>query len=174
VSGDRVTFVGEAMSTIVQGIAEVEAVIGQRPVVVGGIAVLCRLSNPYRATTDLDVVDRGRSATPHLQVLRAVSGAEPVEPAAVLLPTAFGPVKVDVLEVRHVEIDHPSDDPGDRLHASAHAWAHDAATKLTIEAVTPNRVAETHFLVGSAGLLRFGASLRMYSSGLLGRNTLQT
>jgi hypothetical protein len=82
VSGDRVTFVGEAMSTIVQGIAEVEAVIGQRPVVVVGIAVLCRLSNPYRATTDLDVVDRGRSATPHLQVLRAVSGAEPVEPAA--------------------------------------------------------------------------------------------
>lgn len=106
-SGERVIFVGEAMATIVQGIAEVRSVIGQPPVVVGGLAVLCRLSSPYRATTDLDVVDRRRSATPHLQVLRAVSGAEPVEPAAVLLPTAFGPVKVDVLEVCQVEIDHP-------------------------------------------------------------------
>ena len=98
--------------------------------------MLCRLSNPYRATTDLDVVDRRRGGTPHLQVLRAVSGAEPVEPAAVLLPTAFGLVKVDVLEVRQVEIDHPSDDPGDRLHASAHAWAHDTATDLRIGAVS--------------------------------------
>ena len=136
VSGDRVVFVGEAMASIVQGIAEIRSVIGQPPVVVGGLAVLCRLSNPYRATTDLDVVDRRRGGTPHLQVLRAVSGAEPVEPAAVLLPTAFGLVKVDVLEVRQVEIDHPSDDPGDRLRASAHAWAHDTATDLRIGAVS--------------------------------------
>ena len=33
-------------------------------------------------------------------------------------------MKVDVLEVRQVELDNPSDDPGDRLHASAHAAAH--------------------------------------------------
>lgn len=138
-SGERITFVGEAMAAIVQGIAEVRSVIGQPPVIVGGLAVLCRLSSPYRATTDLDVVDRRHGATPHLQVLRAVSGAEPVEPAAVLLPTAFGPVKLDVLEVRQIEIDHPSDDPGDRLHASAHAWAHDTATNLTIEVATPKR-----------------------------------
>jgi hypothetical protein len=38
-----------------------------------------------------------------------------------------------VLEVRQVELDHPSDDPGDRLHASAHAWANDTATDLSIE-----------------------------------------
>jgi hypothetical protein len=70
---------------------------------------------------------------PQLQVLRAARGAEPVEPASVLLPTAFGPVKVDVLEVRQVEIDQPSDDPGDRLHAFAHAWANDSATEVTLE-----------------------------------------
>jgi hypothetical protein len=51
----------------------------------------------------------------------------------VLLPTAFGPVKVDVLQVRQAEIDQPSDDPGDRLHAFAHAWASDSATEVTIE-----------------------------------------
>jgi hypothetical protein len=35
------------------------------------------------------------------------------------------PVKVDVFEVRQSELDRPSDDTGDRLHASAHAWSHD-------------------------------------------------
>jgi len=58
-----------------------------------------------------------------------------VEPTSVLLPTAYGQVKVDVLEVRQIEIDHPSDDPGDRLHAFAHAWANDSATEVTIEVV---------------------------------------
>ncbi|MDN5750597.1 MAG: hypothetical protein L0H64_19155, partial [Pseudonocardia sp.] len=60
-----------------------------------------------------------------------------IEPAAVELATPYGPVRVDVLEVRQVEIDHPSDDPGDRLHASAHAWANDTATDLTMEVILP-------------------------------------
>lgn len=93
------------------------------------------MSNPYRATVDLDVVDRMLGATPQLEVLRAAAGAEPVEPAAVLLPTEFGPVKVDALEVRQVELDQPSDDPGDRLHSSSHAWASDTATEMFIEVV---------------------------------------
>jgi hypothetical protein len=135
VSGRRVTFGGDAMAAVVQGVREVRALIGQPPVVVGGLAVLARVSQPYRATVDLDVVDRLRGGVPQLEVLRAADGAEAVEPAAVLLPTPFGAVKVDVLEVRQVELDRPSDDPGDRLHASAHAWAHDTATDLTIEVI---------------------------------------
>lgn len=55
-----------------------------------------------------------------------------------LLPTPYGQVKVDVLEVRQIEIDQPSDDPGDRLHASAHAWANDTATEVAIEVVPLN------------------------------------
>ena len=133
VPGSRVTFIGDVMAAVVQGVEEVRTLIGQPPVVVGGLAVMCRLSSPYRATTDLDVVDRLLGEVPQLQVLRAARGAEPVEPAAVLLPTAYGQVKVDVLEVRQIEIDRPSDDPGDRLHASAHAWASDTATAVTIE-----------------------------------------
>ena len=39
------------MAAVVQGVAEVAALIGQPPVVVGGLAVMCRLSSPYRATT---------------------------------------------------------------------------------------------------------------------------
>jgi hypothetical protein len=123
------------MAAVVQGVKEIQALTGHPPVVVGGLAVLARLSRPYRATVDLDVVDRLRGGMPQLEILRAADGAEAVEPAAVLLPTPYGAVKVDVLEVRQVELDRPSDDPGDRLHASAHAWAHDTATELTIEVV---------------------------------------
>jgi hypothetical protein len=130
-----VTFIGDAMAAVVQGVAEVHTLIRQPPVVVGGLAVMCRLSTPYRATTDLDVVDRLLGGVPQLQVLRAAQGAEPVEPTSVLLPTRYGQVKIDVLEVRQIEIDQPSDDPGDRLHASAHAWANDTASEVTIEVV---------------------------------------
>lgn len=73
-SGKRVTFIGDAMAAVVQGVSEVRTLIGQPPVVVGGLAVMCRLSRPYRATTDLDVVDRLLGATPQLQVLRSAQG----------------------------------------------------------------------------------------------------
>lgn len=137
-SGNRVTFVGDAMATVVQGVIEVRTLLGQSPVVVGGVAVLSRLSNPYRATVDLDVVDRLIGEVPHLELLRAADGAEPVQPAAVLLSTPYGRVKVDVLEVRQVELDMPSDDPGDRLHASSHAWANDTATDISLEVIRAN------------------------------------
>jgi hypothetical protein len=154
VSGKRVTFIGDAMAAIVQGVDEVRALIGQPPVVVGGVAVMCRLSTPYRATTDLDVVDRLLGEVPQLQVLRAARGAEPVEPTSVLLPTAYGQVKVDVLEVRQAEIDQPSDDPGDRLHAFAHAWANDSATEVTIEVAHLNGAhTEVSALVAEPGPL---------------------
>jgi hypothetical protein len=104
VSGSRATFLGDAMAAVVQGVTEVRTLIGQPPVIVGGLAVLARLSSPYRATVDLDVVDRLLGEVPHLEVLRASIGAESIDPAAVLLPTQNGQVKVDVLEVRQIEL----------------------------------------------------------------------
>lgn len=98
-SGSRVTFLGDAMAAVVQGVHEVRTLIGQPPVIVGGLAVLSRLSNPYRATVDLDVVDRLLGEAPQLEVLHAAKGAEPVEPAAVLLPTPYGAVEVDALDL---------------------------------------------------------------------------
>jgi hypothetical protein len=71
VSGKHVTFIGDAMAAVVQGVGEVRTLIGQPPVVVGGLAVMCRLSSPYRATADVDVVDRLLGEVPQLQVLRA-------------------------------------------------------------------------------------------------------
>ncbi|MGU3587408.1 hypothetical protein ACLBYD_30230 [Rhodococcus sp. C26F] len=110
-SGNHVTFFGDAMSAVAHGIIEIRSLLHRPPVIVGGLAVLSRLSNPYRATVDLDLVDRLHDATPHPEILRAASGAQPVEPAAVLLPTTYGPVKVDVLEVRQIELDHPATTP---------------------------------------------------------------
>jgi hypothetical protein len=46
VSGKRVTFIGDAMAAVVQGVEEVRTLLGQPPVVVGGLAVMCRLSRP--------------------------------------------------------------------------------------------------------------------------------
>jgi len=43
VSGKRVTFLGDAMAAVVQGVEEVRQLIGQPPVVIGGLAVMCRL-----------------------------------------------------------------------------------------------------------------------------------
>ena len=123
------------MAAVVQSIDDVHRLIGKPPVVVGGLAVLCRLSRPYRATTDLDVVDRLLGSSRQLEILRAADGARSVEPAAVLLPTRFGDVRVDVLEVQQFEIDDPSDDPGDRLHAASHAWAYDTATPVDLQAI---------------------------------------
>lgn len=68
-----------------------------------------------------------------MEVLRAAEGAKTKESSAVILPTEYGEVNVDVLEVRQIELDEPSDDAGDRLHAAAHAWAHDTATDLIVE-----------------------------------------
>lgn len=130
--GSGAVFRGDAMSAVVQGVIDVRALIGQPPVIVGGLAVLCRLSSPYRATVDLDLVDRRLGPVPQLEVLRAADGAMAAEPAAVLLPTRYGELRVDVLEVRQVELDEPNEDPGDRLHASAHGWAYDTATEMSI------------------------------------------
>lgn len=132
-SGREVVFHGLAMAGVVHALADVSAQLGELPVVIGGLAVVTRLSTAYRATVDLDLVDRRSSGRePHLEVLRRAPGAEPTEPAAVTLPTPYGSVRVDVLEVNQAELDHPSDDSGDRLHASAHAWASETASEVTI------------------------------------------
>lgn len=45
-SGKDVVFVGEAMTAVVHGVSVVSEILGCRPVIVGGLAVLSRLSRP--------------------------------------------------------------------------------------------------------------------------------
>lgn len=102
--------------------------------VIGGLAVICRLGGGYRVTSDLDTVNR-RSAEepPQLEVLIA-SGATPSDAAGVIIATPAGNVKVDVLEVSDADLQPLPEDPTDRLHVLAHAWAAESATPVVIGA----------------------------------------
>lgn len=62
------------MAAVVQGIIEVGRSLGEPPVIVGGLAVLARVSQAHRATVDLDIVDRLRGAMPQLEVFAANRG----------------------------------------------------------------------------------------------------
>lgn len=127
------------MAAVVDAVRRVEELVGQPPVIVGGLAVLCRLSTAYRATTDLDVVDRGTGEVRHLELVRRAEGSRDDGPVGVVIPTRFGEVRVDVLEVRQIELDEPSDDAGDRLHAASHAWASDTASPVEIVVLHPDQ-----------------------------------
>ncbi|MCR6489900.1 hypothetical protein M8542_44520 [Amycolatopsis sp. OK19-0408] len=129
-----VVLAGGSMTRLVSAIPIIAERTGRPVVLVGGLAVMCRLTNPYRATTDLDTVDR-RTASERSQLELLVStGATPSGPSGVLVRTAHGEVQVDVLEVTDAEVDDLPDDPTDRLHVQAHAWAASTASGLVLKA----------------------------------------
>ena len=135
-----VHLLGPGMAALVQAIPIAARATGRPVVVVGGLAVLCRLSRPYRATTDLDTVSRlEKGQTGQLELLVA-AGATLSGPTGVQLPTALGPVQIDVLQVADADFDPLPDDPTDRLHVLSHAWAADTATLMTLMADAPPHV----------------------------------
>ena len=120
------------MARLVSAIPVITEQTGRAVVLVGGLAVMCRLSIPYRVTTDLDMVNRRRTTeVPQLELLVS-AGAVPSGPSGVLVRTPRGDVQVDVLEVTDAELDDLPDDPTDRLHVQSHAWAAATASDLTI------------------------------------------
>lgn len=121
---------GAAMAPLAHAIVATEAITDRPITVVGGLAVICRLNRPYRATSDLDTVHRRRPGDrPQLEILMA-AGATPSGVAGALVPTPAGDVQVDVLEVTDADLNRLPSDPTDRLHVLAHAWA--AATATTV------------------------------------------
>lgn len=95
---------------------------------------MCRLTQAYRATSDLDTVNRRADGEPaQLQVLIA-SGGEQVGPVGVYLQTATGRVQVDVLEVADWELENLPEDRNDRLHVTSHAWGAQTATPVRVHA----------------------------------------
>lgn len=103
VSGSRtppiIDLVGNSMAGLAHTIPTIAERTGRRVIVIGGMAVLCRLTHPYRATSDIETVNRrGSRERPQLELLLA-SGAEASGPSGALVPTSTGAVQVDVLEV---------------------------------------------------------------------------
>lgn len=120
------------MTRLVSAIPVVAEQTGRAVVLIGGLAVMCRLSAPYRVTTDLDMVDR-RAVDEDSQLELLVSaGATPSGPSGALVRTPFGDVQVDVLQVTDVDVDDLPDDPTDRLHVQSHAWGASTATGLSL------------------------------------------
>jgi hypothetical protein len=134
---------GRSMTRLVSAIPVVAERTGRDVVMVGGLAVMCRLSAPYRVTTDLDTVDR-LVAGAHSQLELLVSaGATPSGPSGALVTTPFGEVQVDVLQVTDADLDVLPEDPTDRLHVKSHEWAASTATglMLAVEDLPPLLVA---------------------------------
>jgi hypothetical protein len=113
---------------------------------IGGLAVMCRVGTPHRATVDLDAVARDLSS--HHEVLARLA----------LTASGGGQYRfagdldldvIDVAPVSHAELlaqllgDHPAAGPGAEppafsdleLNVLAHTWAHDTATPMDIVAV---------------------------------------
>lgn len=114
--------------------------LGALPVelrLIGGLAVLCRVGTPHRATVDLDAVARGlplvHEAIARLAVTAPGGGQY----------TFAGDFDLDVIDVAPTStrelIDEllAHDEPlGDLdLNMIAHTWAHDSATPLDVVAV---------------------------------------
>jgi hypothetical protein len=133
----KVHLLGIGMAAIVQAIPIIARATGRPVVVVGGLAVLCRLSRPYRATTDLDTVWRLQEGQAGQLELLVAAGATLSGPSGVRLPTALGTVQIDVLQVTDADLDPLPDDPTDRLHVLSHAWAAETATLMTLVADAP-------------------------------------
>jgi hypothetical protein len=122
------------MSALVHAIPAIVERTGREVILIGGLAVMCRLTQPYRVTTDLDTVNRRGDTEPAQLELLLASGAERSGISGAMVHTSAGDVQVDVLEVTDADLNDLPDDPTDRLHVLAHAWAASSASPVIIHA----------------------------------------
>jgi hypothetical protein len=141
-----VDLTGKSMLAIVQAIPELEARTGRKSVVIGGLAVLCRLGIAYRVTGDLDTASRRAAGDPPQLDVLLRSGESRAGPAGVWIPTPSGKVQVDIIEITDSELSQLPEDQTDRLAVLSHAWAIETATPLRIRAAAPLPDANTEVL----------------------------
>lgn len=104
---------------------------------IGGLAVMCRVGSPHRATVDLDAVTRGGLSVHVDLAALAVSahggGQYTFEGALELDVIDIAPDRVDDLAA---QLGWPDVELSDlELNVLAHTWAHDTATALDLLAV---------------------------------------
>ena len=100
-----------------------------RAVLVGGVAVICRLAMTHRVTLDADAL----AQTPGmLQILRTRADASPAD---TVQGVRLGGATVEVIEVQETteEALAEVEDPKARLFVAAHSWAYETAEMLAIE-----------------------------------------
>lgn len=138
------------MSALVHVVPAIVSRTGREVVLIGGLAVVCRLTRPYRATSDVDIVNRRSEHEPAQLTLLLASGAEASGVSGALVPTPAGDVQVDVLDVTDAELANLPDDPTDRLHVLSHAGAAATATPMILRAAD---MADLTVAVGEPGPL---------------------
>lgn len=161
-----VDLTGKPMLAIVQAIPELEARTGRKAVVIGGLAVLCRLGTAYRATGDLDTASRRAAGDPPQLDVLLESGESRAGPAGVWIPTPSGKVQVDIIEITEAELSQLPEDETDRLAVLSHAWAIETATPLRIRAAAPLPEANTEVL---ARIAQPGALIAMKLQSIMNR-----
>jgi hypothetical protein len=130
---------GTSMSALVYVVPAVVSRTDRDVVLIGGLAVVCRLARPYRTTSDVDFVSRRSEHEPAQLTLLLASGAEASGVSGALVPTSAGDVQVDVLDVTDAELASLPDDPTDRSPEvrGRPFWSHNVPS---VNAEAPDRV----------------------------------
>jgi hypothetical protein len=136
--GETVVLTGRRDGTTHHAV-EVLATLPPELRLIGGLAVMCRVGMPHRATVDLDAItrdlDRHRVALERLALTSSGGGQFRFD----------GALDLDVIEVSGDTADNlervltdsdPTRELGDlELNALAHCWAHDTATAMDLAVV---------------------------------------
>ncbi len=130
----RLNLLGTSMSALGYAILQAQTLIGQPITVIGGLAVMCRLSTPYRATSDLDIVNHRAGVENSQLELLVAHGAQLEGRSGAIVETPLGSVIVDVVEVSDADFSPLPDDPTGRLFVRSHAWAAATATPVMVSA----------------------------------------
>lgn len=131
---------------------------------IGGLAVMCRVGSPHRATVDLDALARGLDryhATLSRLAVTADGGGQ---------YRFAGDLDLDVIDVAPSSAAELADELAAlgpvtdlEINVIAHAWAHDTATPLDIVAVdeatgSPLAEARDRLVASAAGIVAMKAS----------------
>ncbi|MEZ5321018.1 MAG: hypothetical protein R2698_02855 [Microthrixaceae bacterium] len=108
---------------------------------IGGLAVMCRVGTPYRATVDLDAVTRDLAAHHELLATLAVTSSGGGQ---YTMPNHLDLDVIDIAEESTAELAAmiDLDDVTDlEINVVAHSYAHDSATPLDLTVVDPDGAA---------------------------------
>lgn len=124
--GELVALPGSAMDNFIASIARL-APAG--PVVIGGLAVMCRVGGEHRPTLDVDSAFDNDTQIPTSQMLIDQGIAVPGGASQRVL---IGSAVIDVVDTFAIDAaDLPDDDPKGRLFVCAHRYAFETATAVT-------------------------------------------
>lgn len=122
-------------STVARFVALIDGLTGdlkRELVLIGGLAVCCRLGFEHRVTNDVDGLYFNRSD----DAIEAVLVAHDVSTDGHRVVLDDG-TRLDVIEVADLDPSQLPDDESSRLFIEAHRWAYDSASTETIRAVDP-------------------------------------